>query len=177
MRRIIIVFTFLVPFHVEANSGLYVVAGLGKGEIDVVPEFQVNNVKEANKTFDYQVLLGYRFANKLQIEAGHMSHGSLDLFGLSDNSSMAENVILLGYGINLTQRIKVTPRVGYSFWEFESTEGWVLNAGPEKQFRNEDQEFIYTLSASYRSLYLTYQSVDYDFGSVNSLMFGLELEL
>ena len=177
MRRIIFIFTFLVAFNVNANDGLYVVAGLGKGEVDVGPDFQVNNVKESNDTFDYQVLLGYRFTNKLQIEAGHMSHGSLDIFGLADHSSMAENVILLGYGINLTPKIKITPRVGYSFWEFESTEGWVLNAGPEKRHKKEDQELIYTISASYSNLYISYQSVDYDFGELNSLMVGLELDL
>ncbi len=176
MRKILAVILLVLSSQVNANEGLYLLVGLGKSDIDIKPEYQVNNTNESNENFDFQFSLGYQFKSNILMEGGFVSHGSLDIVGLGDHSSVSENMLLVGYSFDITERFSIIPRAGYSWWTLESTEGILFNPGAEKQNTIKDENFTYMLSASYRFLYLTYQATNFDFGSVNSLVLGVNID-
>lgn len=177
MKKLFFIVLSCIAFDAKANDEFFISLGLGLGEIDVAPDYQISDENDSNDTLNYQLLLGYQFKNKIQIEVGHNSRGSLDMLGLGDSSSMSENVLLLGYGFDITPSFQITPRLGYSSWLFESDKGWFLNAGSEEEYKDKGNQLIYSLSLSHGRFFTTYQSVSYDFGNMKSLVIGVELDL
>ena len=170
----VIFIALLLSFSAVADEGLYLTAGIGLGGAEVKPAFQADNRHERSDTFDLGIMLGYRFSNNLQIEAGHISHGTLDVFGMADRSSMSENVITIGYAFELAPASRIIPRVGHSAWRFESTEGTFLNPGNEAQSSATGNETIFSVTLTYSDFFLTYQSNHYDFGQFSTWLVGFE---
>lgn len=102
---------------------------------------------------------------------------SPDITGLSDSTSVSELAALLGYSFDINEEVKITPRLGYSSWKVDSSEGFMFNPGPEITTSKKGSDLTYMLSASYRILYLTLQTVDYEFGSLHSVIIGVKFEL
>jgi len=82
---------------------------------------------------------------------------------------------LAGYSFDLTERWNLIPKVGYSRWRLDSTEGWVLNPGDEAQKTTSGSDFTYMLTATYEVFFMTYQGTNFDFGRGRALIFGANI--
>ena len=179
MKALLIVICLILSSQCYADKGYYLLGGIGIGEIDIKPAFQVNNTNINNDNFDYHGFVGYRFDNNIQLELGYANHGALDLdiLDIGDNSKVSEYLFLAGYRFEISEKVMVIPRAGYSRWEHESKEGIFLNPGSEIQISQHGNNQIYMLSVFEDIFYMTYQSTDYDFGSLTSLIIGVEIGL
>ncbi len=177
LRIIIIAISLILPLPSYADEGFYLLAGIGESTAKVKSKYLVNSGDDSFENLDFQLSLGYQFSNNVLIELTSISHNSFLDIGFSDSASVYENMVLLGYRFDINEKFSVTPRIGYSSWEVKSSEGVLFNPGPEATTSKKGSDLTYMLSVSYNILFMTVQSAEYDFGSLNSILIGVEFKL
>ncbi len=177
MRLSIVIISLILATPAFADEGFYLLAGIGDSKVKVKPKYQVNSENDSYYNLGFQLSLGYQFNNNVLIELTRISHDSFLDFWISDTVSVNEDIVLLGYSFDINEKFRIIPRLGYSRWEFESSEGLLFNSGPEATISKKGSDLSFMLSASYGFLYMTLQSAEYNIGSLNSFIIGVEFKL
>lgn len=133
MKIISTLILLVLSSQLHANDGLYMQTGLEVSNPIIQPEYRPENTSETSNNYAAQLTLGYQFKNNIVVEGGVIYHGAVDFLGSSDHSSINEYALLAGYSFDISERWNLIPKVGYSRWKLDSTEGWILNPGDEAQ--------------------------------------------
>ena len=161
-----------VPGHFTVS------AAYGVSEFDIEREYllEEDDYDESANAYG-EILAGFIFTNGLVLEAGFISQAGIDLFGANDSYDVFESVVEVGYTFG-NDKFKITPKIGYSFWDLEVKEGEFLNPGPEERRESDGSDPYLKLSAEYYwtesfAGSLFYRHSDYDFGNINTWGLGL----
>ncbi len=166
----------VTPLH--AGEGYYLLAGMGESKAKVKSKYLLSGSDDSYENLDFQLSLGYQFNNNVLIEFSSISHDSfLDVVFSDSAASVYENIALVGYRYDISEKFSVTPRLGYSSWKIESSDGLLFNSGSGATTSRKGSDITFMLSASYSLFYMTLQSGAYEFGSLNSILIGMEFKL
>lgn len=110
----------------------------------------------------------------------------LDLFsssndftlGGADNATLDALSFVAGYVFEY-DKFYIAPKIGYSRWEVQLTEGRLLSPGEEKDISNDGYDVIFLVDAGYRfnklfGMSLTYKNLDFDYGTANSYILNFD---
>ena len=165
----------------EEEAAFYVAPRIGIGQMRVRAFSGVNDFTEEHDTIDAGVSGGYLTSTGLAIELGLGSQTSANLFDTFDGFHLYQEFALFGYAIALSDRVRLTPKIGVSHWTLESKEGTLLNPGPEAVKKTSGYQTVAELEVttkvnSFLSLGGAIRQSDFEFGRAGSIVFLAKFE-
>ena len=164
------------------NAGDYMLMpNIGKGQLKVDRRYLISDTYDNNiSVYSLGLLFGYRFDSNVII-AGSTSVSSGEFFNFTDRYELKERGVLAGYAIDIGNKFRLIPMLGYSRWRFDTEEGIFLNPGPEAEARFHGSDMYGKLNlewviSSVFQLNFAYQSGDYDIGHVDTSHIGFKFE-
>lgn len=142
---------------------------IGGVDMDVKRTYQFSSEPTAATSFGG--FFRYRPIQHTVLELGLTSSANFSLLGATDIYSLFNTDLMVGYEFHWG-KLTLTPKLGYSMWSLEATEGALLNSGPEETKEIDGNDFIWgaLLSASFNQRFemgLSYKRFNPKFGRVD----------
>jgi len=100
-------------------------------------ELHVNNQEDftnfgSDETAGFGLRLGYDWSNPLITEWNGNLSRNINLLGSLDVKRMDESQLLMGVKIPISDQVNLIPWIGWSHWELNGRDGWLLNSSAER---------------------------------------------
>jgi hypothetical protein len=173
----IYLFAVLISFSVTAQAGALVGVKSGLGNIEVKDAY-ANPGSEKEDIFSAGLFAGYNFDSGLTFEVGFSGETSEEIF---ESYDVFQSIVMLGYTVHIGTDFSLTPKFGASMWELDTFRSGLLTFGQDRERSFDGTDSIGSLEGEYSinklvQLNLAYTQGSYDFGELNALRFGVELD-
>ena len=183
--RSIVVLLCLYSSQVVAEKPVtfYGTFGIGYGDISIRSGrgFEGDDIDSA--TAGAAITAGLSLHNRISLDLTLSTAGGIDLFGAVDSYSTTQSYFLLGYSFFPSEKISLTPKVGYGRWDVDFNEGQLFNPGAEESFNfDEGSDLVLAGELEFRSArrFTGGLNLDYtetDFGSISNLRLFVKVKL
>lgn len=131
----------LLSFQTQASDSQFS-AGfhIGATDMDVKSSYQFSS--EPTASTGLGGFVRYRPIPNIVLELNLTSSTNFSLLGATDVYSLGNTDLMVGYELRW-KKLKFTPKLGYSRWSLETTEGALFNSGPEKTKEIDGNDFIW----------------------------------
>ena len=98
-----------------------------------------------------------------------------------DSYEFHENRLMAGYAFPVTEKLRLVPALGVSFWELDAVEGTFLFFTPMSRRTTSGTDTAWRLTGEYYfgrrfGAYFSYSGTRPDFGSFSLLSFGMKVQ-
>jgi hypothetical protein len=157
------------------DSALYTGVHFGLGHIRLGTD--------SDRSFGFNLSLGYRFGSGLLVETGFSGQSSDDIFGNGDSLDLNREDLMLGYQIRLGDTLRLIPKVGRVRWDLDARDDALINFSSNDGSRElgEGSDDIAELVFEFRlgdmaQLDISYEELNYSFGESDLAEVGLRFE-
>lgn len=176
MFAIILMLTAVVPATYAAEGRFHISPRLGRGEMRIDEPFAVSAEHEEVDALNIGAVLGYSTPIGILLELGAESQSNFDWWSASDEFTLSQQYVAIGYEIGFAEGWTFTPKAGRARWKLHSEEGMLFHPGPEAEKDIRGYEYFWEAQVSRRlndrvALGGAYQESEVDFGRARSLSF------
>lgn len=162
-------------------QGVNLSFGGGGGDLSVDAGAAISNGVNNEDTFVAELGVGYRFANNVVIEGCGTTGFNITTFFGGDSYEFHENRVMAGYAFPVTEKLRLVPTLGVSFWELEAVDGTFLFFTPMSRRTTSGTDTAWRLMGEYYfsrrfGAYFSYAGTRPDFGSFSLLSFGMKVQ-
>ena len=173
---ITLVLTLFTASAQAVESEFQITPRFGRGELRI-DEFRgrEGDIGEL-ETFGLGVTFGFLTPVGLVLAGGFESYGNLTFFNATDQFTIEQEFLALGYQFELGDGWRLVPQVGRGRWELTSEEGQLFHPGPEETDRLHRYENFWELTFARRvnrvmALGVSARGAEFDFGRSRSIAF------
>lgn len=179
----------LIAILLAASSPLvaqdaHIILGIevGRSSLDLDRELEINIDPEAldDRGLSATYSAAYEWENNFLVE-GSLAFSGNGLFtlGLADFYKTSEARLMVGYGIELSEHVRLVPAIGLSRWKAELQESAFFNPGPEDEANIDGTDLTYKISLEFPvskgfMVSLSHGETKIDVGSLNMTQLGLK---
>ncbi len=179
MTRTIAILSMLIafaPVTYAAEGQFHISPRLGRGEMRIEEPFTISDRLEEVDALNMGVVLGYSTPIGVLLEVGAESQSNFDWWSASDEFTLSQQYVAIGYELDFAEGWTFTPKAGRARWKLHSEEGRLFRSGPEAKEDIRGYEYFWEAQVSRRlndkvSLGGAYQESDVDFGRARSISF------
>jgi hypothetical protein len=162
-----------------AAQGVNLSLGEGVADISVDAGTAASNGTGGEDAWLTELSVGYLFANNVLIEGSATTGFSITAFFGADTYEFKENRLMAGYAFRVTDKFRIVPTLGVSFWDLETIEGLFLV--PTARRTTSGTDVTWRLTGEYYfaprfGVYFSYAETRPDFGNVSLPSFGLRVQ-
>ncbi len=174
-----------LPCTVCVAQGVNLTLGGGGGDLDVDAEADTFDGIGDDDTFVGELGVGYRFANHVVIEGSRSSGFDLAALFVGGTSEFHETRVLAGYAFPATEKLRLVPTLGVSFWRLENLDDpfflFLRIALPIARPSKSGTDVSWRLAGEYYfsprfGAYLSYSGTRPNFGSFSLLSLGMKIQ-
>lgn len=169
-------FAALAPTTYAAEGQFQISPRVGRGEMRIHEGFTIADEGEEVDALSIGCVVGYSTPFGVLLEVGAESQSNFDWWSATDEYSLAQQYVAIGYEFDFAQGWTFTPKAGRARWKLRSEEGLLFNPGPEAEEEIRGYEYFWEAQLSRRlnervSLGGAYQEGEFDFGRARSVSF------
>ncbi len=166
----------ILPAAHAADGKFLISPRVGQGELRIGQAFTSTDEREEVDTFSVGGTFAFVTPFGLMLEVGADSSSSIDWWSATDEFSLSQRYVALGWEIPFASGWSVTPKAGRARWKLHSEEGIFLNPGAEEERDVRGYEYIWEVQLSRQindriAFGGAYQEGEFDFGRARSLTF------
>jgi hypothetical protein len=163
------------------GQGVNLSVGGGGGDLSVDTAAAVSNSGGNEDTFVGELGVGYRFANNVAIEGSGSTGYNMTAFLLGGSYEFQEARVMAGYAFPVTEKLRLVPTLGVSFWQLEAVESPFLFFVPFARRTTSGTDAAWRFAGEYYfsprfGAYFSYSGTRPDFGSFSLLSFGMKVQ-
>jgi hypothetical protein len=173
---ILLILTSMASPTLAAEGHFQISPRLGRGEMRIDEGFTIADEREEVDALSVGVAAGYSTPFGLLLEVGAASQSNFDWWSTTDEFSLSQQYVAIGYEIDFAEGWTFTPKAGRARWKLHSEEGLLFNPGPEAEKDTRGYEYFWEAQLSRRlndrvSLGGAYREGEFDFGRARSVSF------
>lgn len=173
---ILLMLTMAAPAAYAAEGQFHISPRVGRGEMRIHESFTVSDSLEEVDALNIGAVLGYSTPIGVLLEVGAESQSNFDWWSASDEFTLSQQYVAVGYEIGFSEGWTFTPKAGRARWKLHSEEGMLFHSGPEARKDIRGYEYFWEAQVSHRltdkiSLGGAYQEGEFDFGRARSVSF------
>ncbi len=183
IRIVSVLIIFLSCSTVKADDGdFFLMAELGRGAVQFKDGYLMDEFSGGEDYSSANLMAGYNLDSNILFTI-NLNGAKGDKFSsLDDRYEFYQLGVGVGYVFELSDRVSLTPSLGYARWEVDAREGQRGNPGPEESVEKEGGGIFGRLEAGIKvngllGFNLSYMRADYDFGDIESLHFGVKFTI
>jgi len=162
-------------------QGVTVSLGGGFGDLNVDAGSTASNRITDDDTFAGELGVGYRLPNNVVIEGGGSTGFTVTALLAGATAEFRDARLMAGYAFPVTEKFRIVPTAGVSFWRLETVENPLLFFVPFAQRSTSGTDVAWRAAGEYYfsqrfGAYFAYSGTHPDFGSFSLLSFGMTIQ-
>jgi hypothetical protein len=171
----------IFPSAACLGQGVNLLVGGGGGDLSVDTAAAIANSGGNEDTFVGELGVGYRFPNNVVIEGSGSTGFNVTAFLLGGSYEFQEARVMAGYAFPVTEKLRLVPTLGMSFWQLDAVESPFLFFVPFARRTTSGTDAAWRLAGEYYfnqrfGAYFSYSGTRPDFGSFSLLSFGMKVQ-
>jgi hypothetical protein len=171
----------VLPSLACVGQGINLSLGGGGGDLSVDTGAAISNGAEDEDTFVGEIGVGYRFANNVLIEGSGSTGFNVTALILGGSYEFQEARLMAGYTFPVTEKLRIVPTLGVSFWQLEAVESPLFFFLPIANRTSSGTDAAWRLAGEYYfsqrfGAYFSYSGTRPEFGSFSLLSFGMKIQ-
>lgn len=178
MRTFPLIFMLMAiaPATYAAEGTFHISPRVGRGEMRIDEPFTISDRLEEVDALSIGVAAGYSTPIGILLEIGAESQSNFDIWSATDEFTLSQQYIAVGYELAFAEGWTFTPKAGRARWKLHSEEGMLFNPGPEAEENIRGYEYFWEAQVSRRlndrvALGGAYREGEFDFGRARSISF------